>query len=114
MGFNFEDEFVGSCDAASFMIDGVKYKLRAFFSSDEDAHLVSLDATVLPLETVRYIGGIPWKVNAVVREFSPFVSLFLGYGFRSLYRTAWTQIYKPKISVEFFKKLILRRILEKL
>ena len=114
MSFNFEDEFTKSVNINSFIIDGVKYKLGRLCSYDEDVHLISLDTTILPLETVRYIGGVAWKVEGVVREFNPVESFILGFGFKTVYRTVWGQIHKPKISVEFFKKLILRRILDKL
>ena len=115
MKYDFEDEFAGSLNINSFIIDNVKYKLRISWGFEgDDACLISLDTNKLPLETIRYIGGVPWKAKGQVREYTPFVALLLGYGAKTVYRTIWEQVHTPRISGEAFKKFVLKSVLSKL
>lgn len=114
MSFNFAENFACRVNLDSVVLDGKIYRIHSIYMSPLEATIYSIENDYIILDTVRYIGGVPWKAVGTRIEHGKFKSFLLGYGFKNTYLVSWGQIHRPEITNGAFVKMCAERMIAQL
>lgn len=106
--------FAPKFDLQTFLIDGRVYFLSPYaYDIACPVRLISDETSKLPLETVRFIGCVPWRVKRVFQSRGRLSNLVANGVFKVEYRIEWEQVGPKIVTIAEFLRIVADSLVSK-